>query len=104
MIYFDWQKEVLLELEYSTGSMPLLTPNHSFRTRGGPEAFTSTTIFTKYGGSIYTKLYYIFVIFIDIICVDFYYECIYQMVNWSIVFMFDFQCSLMDSVINIFFI
>ena len=42
-------KEDLLEQKYSTGSMHLLTPNHSLRTCGGPEAFTSTTIFKKYG-------------------------------------------------------
>ena len=29
--------------------MPLLTPNHSYKTCGGPEAFTSTTILKKCG-------------------------------------------------------
>ena len=28
----------------------MLTPNHSFNTRGRPETFTSTTIFKKCGG------------------------------------------------------
>ena len=34
----------MLEQEYFTGSRPLVTPNHSFRTCGGPETFTSATI------------------------------------------------------------
>ena len=43
-------KECLLERQYFTVCMSLLTPNHSFMTCGGPEAFTSTTIFMKCGG------------------------------------------------------
>ena len=43
------QKEALLEQRYSTGSMPLLTSNHSFMTCGGPEAVTSATILMKCG-------------------------------------------------------
>ena len=39
------QKEALLEQKYYSGSMPLLTPNHSFRTCGGPK------IFNKCGGN-----------------------------------------------------
>ena len=35
----------LYEGRYFTGSMPLLTPNHSLQTCGDPEAFTTTTIF-----------------------------------------------------------
>ena len=43
---FNWnKKEDLLERIYFTGSMPLLTANHSFRTCGSPEAFTSATMF-----------------------------------------------------------
>ena len=38
------QEEALLEPTSFTGSMPLSTPNHSFKTCGGLEAFTSTTI------------------------------------------------------------
>ena len=45
------QKETLLEQRYFTGSMPLLAPNHSHTTCGGPKTFTSTTIFRKYGGT-----------------------------------------------------
>ena len=33
-----------MERKYSRGSMPLLTPNHSCKTCGGPETFTSTTV------------------------------------------------------------
>ena len=33
--------------------MPMLTPNHTFSTFGGPEAFTSTTIFEKCGAKLY---------------------------------------------------
>ena len=32
-----------MEQTYFTGSMPLLSTNHSSKTCGGPEAFTSTT-------------------------------------------------------------
>ena len=39
-----------MEQKYFTGCLPLLTPNNSFKTCGGPEAFTSTTIFKKCGG------------------------------------------------------
>ena len=39
-----------MERKYLTRSMPLLTPNHSFRTCGGPEAFGSTECFEKCGG------------------------------------------------------
>ena len=42
-------KEALLERKYFTGSMPLLTPNHGYKTCGCPEAFTSTTICKKCG-------------------------------------------------------
>ena len=38
------KKEALLEQKYFTGSMPLLTPNHSSKTCGSPEPFTSITI------------------------------------------------------------
>ena len=38
-----------MEQKYSTGSMPLPTPNHTLRTCSGPEAFTSTSIFEKCG-------------------------------------------------------
>ena len=37
----------MLEQMYFTGSKPLLSPNHSHSTCGGPEDFTSTTIFKK---------------------------------------------------------
>ena len=40
------QKEKLYQNNF-TGSMPLLTPNHSFRTCGGPEAVTSATTTKK---------------------------------------------------------
>ena len=33
-----------------TGSMLLLTPNHSFKSCASPEALTSSTTFNKYGG------------------------------------------------------
>ena len=52
MIYmkFDWHIEKdLMEGEYVTGSMPLLTPNRTLRTCGGTETFTSATIFVKCG-------------------------------------------------------
>ena len=39
----------LLERKHSTGSMPLLTPNHSYRTCGGGKAITSTTVLEKRG-------------------------------------------------------
>ena len=42
-------KEYLLEQKYFTGSMPLLNPNHIFRTCGGPDVLTLTTIFKKCG-------------------------------------------------------
>ena len=35
--------------KYFTVNMPLLTPNHSYEKRGGPEAFTSITICKKCG-------------------------------------------------------
>ena len=38
-----------MEENYFTGSMPLLTPNSSFMKCGGPEAFTSSTIFSTCG-------------------------------------------------------
>ena len=38
-------KRGFVEQKYFTGRMPLLTTNHSFMTCGGPEAFTTTTIF-----------------------------------------------------------
>ena len=44
------QEEALLERKYFTGSMPFLTPIHSFETCGDPKASTSTTIFRKCGG------------------------------------------------------
>ena len=34
-----------MEQDYFTGSLSLLSPNHSFWSCGGPETFTSTTIF-----------------------------------------------------------
>ena len=43
------QNEDLLEQKYFARSMPLLTPNHSFKTCGGPEVLTSTIIFRKCG-------------------------------------------------------
>ena len=43
------QKEALLERKYSTGSMSMLTPNHSLRICGGPEDLTSTIMFKKCG-------------------------------------------------------
>ena len=43
-------KEDLLEQKYVTGSIHLLTPNHNFMSCGGPEAFTSTTIFETFCG------------------------------------------------------
>ena len=36
-------------MKYFTGSMPLLTPDRSFRICGDPEALASTTIFKKCG-------------------------------------------------------
>ena len=36
-----------MERKYFTGSMPLLTLSHAFRTCVGAEAFTFTTIFKK---------------------------------------------------------
>ena len=36
-----------MEQQYFTGNMPLLTINQTFRTCGGPEAFTHPTIFMK---------------------------------------------------------
>ena len=44
------QKEDLLEQTYFTGSMPLPTPNHCYKTCGGSEKFSPTTTFKKYGG------------------------------------------------------
>ena len=41
------KKRICLSEEYFTGGMPLLTPNNSFSTCGGPEALTSTTVFEK---------------------------------------------------------
>ena len=38
------QKEALLERMYFTGSKPMHTNNHSFKTCGGPEALASYTI------------------------------------------------------------
>ena len=37
------QREELKEPRYSTGSMSLHTPNHTFRACGGPETFNSIT-------------------------------------------------------------
>ena len=39
--------EDFLEQKHFTGSMPLPTPNHSFKTCGDPEDLTSTTIAKK---------------------------------------------------------
>ena len=40
---FDGNKqEHLMEKKHFTGSMPLLTINHTFNSCGGPEAFTAT--------------------------------------------------------------
>ena len=50
MAFNGRKNEALLMQKYLTGSMTLLTVNHSFMTCGGPEAFTSTTIFEKGGG------------------------------------------------------
>ena len=47
-----YNKEALLERRYFTGSMPLLTPHHSFKTCGGPVALSSTTTFMKCGGKL----------------------------------------------------
>ena len=43
------QKEALLGPNYFTGSMPLLTSNHSFKICGGPEALDSSAICQKCG-------------------------------------------------------
>ena len=44
----NWhKKEDLLEKKYFPGSMPLFTTNHSYIACGGPEVFTSTTVFNK---------------------------------------------------------
>ena len=42
------QPHFFLEREYFTGSILLLTPNHSYKTCGGPEAVTFSTIFLRY--------------------------------------------------------
>ena len=41
---FNCHKKDLIEMMYFTGSMSLLTPNHSLKTYGGPEDLTSTTV------------------------------------------------------------
>ena len=43
-------KRSFVEKKYFTGSSPLLTPNLSSKTCGGPETLTSTTILKKCGG------------------------------------------------------
>ena len=48
---FDWyKKEALLQQKYFTRSIPLLTPNHSYKTCHGLNVVTSTTISKKCGG------------------------------------------------------
>ena len=50
-ITFDGHKnEVLVEQKYFTGSMPLLTPNHSPKTRGGTTIIMKCGVRTSTGG------------------------------------------------------
>ena len=52
---WDGHKEALLKQKYLKESMPLLTSNHSFKTCGSDNPFTSTTILKKCGGKNTSK-------------------------------------------------
>ena len=57
---------VLMEQGYFTGSMPLLTPNHSFRTCGDPKVFNSTKIFMKCGEKLRHVILHVLYIYISL--------------------------------------